>query len=180
MQTSYRVGEEGCDRLLHRLRMHAGVANDREVAVTREAHVVELDLVETCLRCGYRNVDVVFPGGSRIRVEPRETAVRTPERAVAFVNRELRVRDRRDRILEGDDTADQVDACPVRLRRGGFRVVVPASCAVLDGERGCALDERDVAVLVLHVDLDRVQAVALEREVLWNFPGRLMSGPVTW
>ena len=38
--------------------------------------------------------------------------------------------------------------------------------AVLARERGRALDERDVAALVLQVDLDRVQAVALQGEVL--------------
>ena len=38
------------DRPAHRLRVHARVADLREVAVAREAHIVELDLVEAELR----------------------------------------------------------------------------------------------------------------------------------
>ena len=44
--------------------------------------------------------------------------------------------------------------------------------AVLQRDRRRALDERDVAALVLHVDLERVQAVLLEREVLLELPGQ--------
>ena len=56
------VAQERGHRLVHRLRVLAGVADDREVAVAREADVVELDLVEARLRRGDRDVDVVVPG----------------------------------------------------------------------------------------------------------------------
>ena len=45
---------------------------------------------------------------------------------------------------------------------------------------GAPLREGDVAALVLQVDLDRVQAVLLQREVLLELAGELISGPVTW
>ena len=61
------VAEEGRDRLVHRLRVLARVADEREVAVAREADVVELDLVEAGLRRGDADVDVVLPAPSGSR-----------------------------------------------------------------------------------------------------------------
>src|SRR5262245_33166117 len=86
------VAQESSDRLAHRLRVAARVADGREVAVAREPDVVELDLVEAGLRDGDGDVDVVAPGRTRVRVQPAETTFRLPERAVAAPNRELGVR----------------------------------------------------------------------------------------
>ena len=160
------VAQERRDRLLHRLPVLARVADERNVAVAREADVVELDLVEAGFGGGDGHVDVVAPGGAAVRVEPREAAVRPPDRAVGLVNCELGMRDRRDRILEAHEAPDQVDAGRVCLTRDGLRVVIRLGGAVSGRDRGRALDERDVAGLVLHVDLDRVQAVAPERQEL--------------
>ena len=177
MQPRCRVGEERSNRCLHRLWMRAGITDDREVTVAREAHIVELDLVEACVCSRHRDVDVVAPGGPGVRVEPGEAAVRPPERAVASVNRKPGMRGRRDRVLERDDTADQVDACFVRLGRDRLRVVVGAGGAVLDGNRGSPLDERDAAGFVFHVDLDGVQAGLLQGQVLPEAPGQAHEGP---
>jgi len=160
------VAEEGRDGRVLRLRVVAGEAHERDVAVRREAHVVELDLVEAGLRRGDGDVDVVAPGGARVRVEPGEAAARLPHAAVRMPDRELRVRDSRDRVLERDDAADQVDPGPVRLARGRAGVEVRPGGAVGARDPRRAADERDVAALVLQVDLDGVQAVALQREVL--------------
>src|SRR5579859_4615076 len=146
--------------------MRARVADDRHVAVAREADVVELNLVEARLRRGYCKVDVVLPRGARVRVEPCEAAVRVPERAVGLVHRDLGMRGRGDRILERHDAADEIDAGFVHLGGDRARVVERPCGAVVDGDRRSALHERDLPRLVLHVELERVEPVTRERQVL--------------
>ena len=71
-----------------------------------------------------------------------------------------------ERILEGDDPPDQVETGGVHLACRGARVVVRLRGAGGPRERRRAADEADLAVLVLDIQLDRVEAGALEREVL--------------
>ena len=76
------------------------------------------------------------------------------------------------RILERDDAADQVDARGVGLRarpRAGRKYGFAAPS--LARARGAPRTKRDVAALVLDVDLDRVQAARCEREVLLELAG---------
>src|SRR5205814_8158766 len=82
-----------------------------------------------------------------------------------------------ERIFEGDDAPDQVDARGVRLLRGPAQVEVRARRAVgACNRRGAAL-ERDVAAFVLQVDLDGVQAGLLQREVVLELAGQAHQRP---
>ena len=129
---------------------------------SREADVVELDLVEARLRGRRGNVDVVLPRSPRIRIEPAEAGVRTPDRAARRVDRQLRMRDRRDRILERDDATDEVEAGAVDALHDGSGVVVRPRCSVGDGECRRALVEPERACLVLDVELDRGSVLPCE------------------
>ena len=80
-------------------------------------------------------------------------------------------RSRRARVLEHDDPPDQVDAGSMRLLRDLARVVVVLRSADLARERHGGTDEADLAVLVLDVELDRVQPAAFEREVRVELSG---------
>ena len=93
-----------------------------------------------------------------------------PDRAVLVLDRELRPAGREDGILEGDDTADQVDALPVREPGGFTRLVVRLRGADLTRERHRRREESDLPVLVLDVELDRVQALVDELQVLLDLP----------
>ena len=166
------VLEEQWDRPAHRLRVGPRDSGSPEVTVAREADVVELDLVEAQLRGLHCDVDVVLP-------DPRSYGFVQPSPPL-FSQREpsdLRMasagaRADKDRVLEGDDAADQVEAG----LRGSARPSVggcSSACADADPARERDVDgEPDLAVLVLDVELDRVQPVLLQREVSWSFPGR--------
>src|SRR5207237_640662 len=84
------------------------------------------------------------------------------------------------RILEGHDAPDEIETRVVDLRGDTDRVVVPLRGADVAGERDVRRGERDVPILVLDVQLDRVQAVGLHRDVLVELPGMLASAIVTW
>jgi hypothetical protein len=81
-----------------------------------------------------------------------------PDVAARRQDREVGALLGQDRILEADDTADHVDALPVEHPRRRPRVVVAARRTDTAGERRREAVEADLAVLVLDVELDRVQA----------------------
>ena len=150
--------------------MLAGEPDLGEVAVAREADVVELDLVEAELGRLDGDVDVVLPDPLVVGIRPAEAAVVQPGRAVCPPDRQGGIAGGQERILEGDDAADQVEASRVDLRHGLLGVVVPLGGADPPRERD-GRRKADVAVLVLDVELDRVQSVLLERDVLVELPG---------
>ena len=86
------------------------------------------------------------------------------------MDRELRPCCGKPRILEHDDAPDQVDALFVELPDDRLRVVVAARRTDRVHERHRPRCERDVASLVLDVELDRVQALVLELGVLGELP----------
>ncbi len=165
---SFRGGvpHELRDVLRHRHVASHGVADRGDVAVGGEADVVELDLVEAGPRNGRRDRDVVVPDPAVVGIQPAEPAACVPDRAVGVLQRELRPALGDDGILEGDDPPDQVEAGRVHLPSGAPRVEVGLRRSRRTRERRRALDEADLAVLVLHVELDRVQAGAPQRHVL--------------
>ena len=168
------------DRPAHRLRVLARVADQREVAVAREADVVELDLVEAEPRRGDGDVDVVLPDalvvGVRSSRARRCCARREPSRRrIASVGA---LPPRAPGSSKRDDAADQVEprrvdlaATARRHRSSGF--AAPTFRASGHGRR----DEADLAVLVLDVELDRVQAGRLQREVLVELAGERRRAP---
>src|SRR5436190_17111966 len=164
------VLREGGNRPTHRLRMRTRVADNREVAVAREAHVVELDLVEAGFRGGGGDVHVVAPDPAVVRVRPAEARVVQPEGAVAAMHRQLGPLRREHRILERDDAADQVDPVLMRQAHDLLRVVVRGGGSDLVRQRHARMVEADTPVLVLDVELDRVQA--RDDEVLLKLPGQ--------
>jgi hypothetical protein len=87
----------------------ARIADLRDVAVARKAHVVELDLVEAELRSLRGDVDVVLPDAPVVRVRPAEAGAVEPARAVGAANRELGSPGREQRIFERDDPADEIE-----------------------------------------------------------------------
>src|SRR5437762_11565528 len=104
--------------------MRAGVADLREVAVAREADVVELDLVEAELCRLLGDVDVVLPDALVVGVRPAETGAVEPPRAVGTPDRELGNAGRQGRILERDDSADEVEPGGMDLCDRALGVVV--------------------------------------------------------
>ena len=78
LEASAGVFGEHRDRPAHGLRMLAGIADLREVAVAREADVVELDLVEAELRSLFGDVDVVLPDALVVGVRPAEAGAVEP------------------------------------------------------------------------------------------------------
>src|SRR3954468_14874985 len=150
--------------------MYARVADLREVAVAREAHVVELDLVEAELRRPAGDIDVVLPHTPVVRVRPAEAGAVHPPRAVCTADRQLGRARREDGILEGDDTSDQIEARGVDLGDDALSIVVgPRGADLL--RQGNLDRETDLAVLVLHVELDRVEPRRLQRDVLVDLAG---------
>src|SRR5581483_6485664 len=144
----------------------------RHVAVRREADVVELDLVEPCLGRGGRDVDVVLPHARVVLVRPAQAGGRLPAAAGLALDAESGLAVRQRRVLEGDHAADQVDAGAVSLLDDLVHVVVRPGCADLPRQgRHVRADEADVAVLVLDVELDRVEAVRSETHVVLDPPG---------
>jgi hypothetical protein len=71
-----------------RSRVLPGVDRRADVAVGREADVVEHDLVEARSGGGGRDRDGVVPDAPVVRVDPRQSRVRRPDRAVRPLDRE--------------------------------------------------------------------------------------------
>ncbi len=142
-----------------------------DVPVAREARVVEHDLVEAGSGGCHRDVDVVLPDPLVVRVRPPEPGAVAPHRAVSRTNRHPGTSLGQPWILEHDDAPDQVHAGGVRLPRDRGRVVVALRAADLCRERHSARAEADLAVLVLDVELERVQALLAQLEVLLELPG---------
>src|SRR5919106_2659497 len=85
------------------------VDGGREVAVGREADVVELDLVEARLCRSRGDVHVVLPDPLVVRVGPAEPAARQPDAAAAALNGHTGLPAGEVWVLEDDDAADEVD-----------------------------------------------------------------------
>jgi hypothetical protein len=113
---------------------------------------------------GRGDVDDVLPDPPVVGVDPREPAGSSPHRAVGALDRELRPRGGDDRVLEGDHAADQVQPRSVHAAGRLPRLVVQARRAARPRQRHAG-EEADPAVLVLDVELDRVQAEPLQRDV---------------
>src|SRR5439155_25666562 len=93
-------------------------------AVAREAHVVELDLVEAGARRSLGDPDDVLPDLLAVGVRPAEARVVDPDGTVAVLDREIRPGGGQHRVLVDHDPPDQVDAGRMRLAgRGSGRVV---------------------------------------------------------
>jgi hypothetical protein len=153
----------------HPRRRRRGLARiDDRVGVTvrREAHIVELDLVEARTRRDLGDRDVVVPDAAVVRVRPAEPRMVAPDRAAGRPDREVRPALGEPRILEDDHASDQVDAPGVRRGRQLPWLVVRPRRAYLRRQRNRRGDEADLAVLVLDVELDRVQAFARQVQVL--------------
>ena len=138
-------------------------------AVAREADVVELDLVEAGAHRRLRDVEVVVPDPLVVGIRPPEAGVVDPNAASGRPDREVRPLLGQDRVLEADDTADEVDPLLVEARGYLLGVVVAHRRSDPPGERRSEGVESDFAVLVLDVELDRVQAE--RRGVLLELPG---------
>ena len=132
-----------------------------DVAVGREANVVEHDLVEAGLGRRLGDRDAVVPDPTVVGVDPAEACARRPDAAVRALDCQIRPPLRELRILEADDAADHVDAVPVGQRDERLRVVEGARRADGARERHIGRRESDLAALVLDVELDRVEPVAL-------------------
>src|SRR5262245_26031061 len=158
MQPPARVRQEALDRAVLRLVLLAWIDDRAEIAVAGEAHVVELDLVEAGLRCGRGDTDVVAPGAPVIRIEPREARGIVPRRSVRPLQRQVGPGGAQRWIGERDDAADEVDTGSVSRPNGRLRIVERSCGARLAGEaRQGGRGERDGAVLVLDVELERVE-----------------------
>src|SRR6266851_879308 len=156
------VPGEHRDRPTHRLGMLPRIANLRDVAVTGEPDVVELDLVEAELGRLLGDVDVVLPDVAVVGVRPAESRIVEPARAVGTADRELRRACRQGRILERDHPADEIETGGVDLGDRALGVVVALGRADPPGEWG--VDRKaHLALLVLDVELERVEARRLHR-----------------
>src|ERR1700709_27430 len=99
-------------------------------------------------------VDEVPPGARAVRVEPRDAAAVVPDAARRGVDRDALVGLGDDRVLEAHDARDDPDGALVRDPDGVREVEVLARRVVAVGElRRVLLEARDLAVLVLDVDL---------------------------
>ena len=122
------VVDELGDHPGRRRRRLARVDDPLDVPVGREAHVVELDLVEAGARRHLGNRDVVVPDPPVIRVRPPEPGVVAPDGAARRLDREIRPALGKPRILEHHDSADQVDrTCAAPPWPPGPRLVVRTS-----------------------------------------------------
>ena len=74
-----------------------------DVAVGREADVVELDLVEAGAGGDLCDRDVVVPDPTVVRIRPAEPGRVRPDRAVRAPDRQVRPSVRESRVLEDDD-----------------------------------------------------------------------------
>ena len=110
-------------------------------------------------------------------VQPSPAASRHTEPSVRRIARSGRAREHR--VLEDDDASDHVNAASMRLPHGLARVVVARPHRSRRRGHGVS-HEADLAVLVLHVELDRGQALALKLEVLLELPRRDARPIVTW
>jgi hypothetical protein len=163
--------DEPRDRLRLRRVRPDRIPDRRHVAVGGKAHVVELNLAEAGVHGRHGDGEVVRPDPPVVGIEPAEPAARAPDAAVAIPQRQPRPTLRQNRILERDDSADQVEARRVHLPRRTPRVVVRLRRADAARERRGTVHEPDLAVLALHVELDRVQPRLPERDVLGQLAG---------
>jgi hypothetical protein len=157
---------EARDHVGLRLLRLPGEDRSGEVPVGREADVVELNLVESRLRRRLAEGDVVVPDALVVRVRPAEARRRCPHAARGGPDRVAPGVRRQDRILEADDAPDQVDTRLVGLLRHLDGLVVVFRRPDLVRERDLRVAEPDLTVLVLDVELERVQPVLREREVV--------------
>jgi hypothetical protein len=160
---------EARDRPAHRLGGLAREDGGLDRAVAREAHVVELDLVEGRASRRLSDPDDVLPQARVVGVRPTESGVVHPDRAVAVLDREVGARGGQRRVLEDDDAADQVDACGTGLKHRVRGLVVRSRGADFARDRARGHQEPDLAGLVLDVELERGQA--RDREILVELPG---------
>ena len=92
-----------------------------------------------------------------------------PAAAVRVLDREVGPLRREHRVLHHDDAADQIHPLRVDLLRDRARLVVRLRGADAPRQGHCRGDEADLTVLVLDVELDRVQP--RQREVLVELAG---------
>ncbi len=160
-----------------RLRLGGLPAVDlRRDAVRGEAHIVEHDLVEPGPGGRLGDVDVVVPHARVVRVRPGEPGLRPPDVPAGRPDREVGPALGELGVLEHDHPSDQVDAGSFRLLRHLACVVVVLRSAHPARQRHGRTDEADLAVLVLDVELDRVQPAALERQVRVELSGQRGQG----
>ena len=171
-----RVLDEVCDDTALGDARPARVDGVVEVAVGREPNVVEHDLVEAGIGSGLRNRRAVVPDAAVVGVDPAEPGRRRPDASVTALDGEVGTLAGEVRILEADDPADHVDALPMGERDERFRVVEEPRRADGVRQRHVRGREADLAALVLDVELDRVEAVALVADVLPELPGQRREG----
>src|SRR5919106_1429328 len=128
-----------------------------DVAVGGEAHVVEHDLVEARLDRRLGDVQVVLPDALVVWIAPAEAGAGRPDAASGRVDREARPLLGEKRILEDDDSADQVEAALPDVAHHLARVVVVVRRADPLRQPDGRTPEGDLAGLVLDVELDRGQ-----------------------
>ena len=158
--------QERGDRGQPRLPGHRpGVLRRLKLAVGREAHVVELHLVEAAVDRFLRDGDVVGPHLLAEGVDPRQILAVDPRLACARIeDGEVRSRGGQDVVLERHDAGDRVDAA--RLEVGHHGVEVTQRRRPLRPRRQRLLDAGridDPAAIALDVDDDGVQLGAIDQ-----------------
>ena len=131
----------------------------RQLAVGREAHVVELDLVEAPPDRFLAEGDVVGPHLFAERVHPGQLLVVDPGLAGPGVDdRQVRPGVGQDVVLEGHDAGDRVDAAGLEIGHQPVEVAQRGRALGADGQRLRHLGlVEDPAAVALDVDDHRVQ-----------------------
>ena len=142
------------------------------VAVGGEADVVEHDLVEPGVGGGLRDGRAVVPDAPIVGIDPAEAGRGRPDAPVGALDGEVGTLARQSRVLEAHDAADHVDAVAVSERDQRLRVVEEPVRADRARQRHVRGRESDLSRLVLDVELDRVEAVALVVDVLLELAGQ--------
>ena len=143
-----------------------------DVAVGGEADVVEHDLVEPGVGGGLRDGRAVVPHAPVVGIDPAEPGDGRPDAPVGALDGEIGPLARERRVLEAHDAADHVDAVAVSERDERLRVVEEPVRADRARQRHVRGRESDLSALVLDVELDRVEAVALVVDVLLELAGQ--------
>src|SRR5262249_27580892 len=135
------------------------VLRGAQLAVGREADIVELDLVEPLAGRFLRDGDVVAPDLLAERVDPGELLVVDPGPAGARVDDgEVGPAVGENVVFEGHDAADGVDAARFQIGHEAVEVLEGAGALGADRQRQRHLGTvDDPAAVALHVDHDRVQ-----------------------
>jgi len=126
--------------------------------LVRKADVIELDLIESFLRCFHRKSNVVIPRGPVERIGPREALTIYEQFSLRRFDGQIRSYTRNQVVLEDDDSGDGVHTTAVQIRNesNGIADCHDPVCTGYNSQcrmRGMT-DETPIS---LDVDHDRIQ-----------------------